>query len=232
MDKREIKIEFVVFHADNFTIEVDLPNDIKFYEFCRFNDKQRFYVAICKNDSDFYTTLCKKSCFRCNRWIFGDYMILELRQCHPVEENLPLITLEELNQQFDQHIKNFYIKSERISKRNKEKNSLFTIFQPTRFGYYTESIAKPLGFVNKTGDDLSMKMAIIQKYSWLGDDFHNHVHRFEVGIFSLKRLMDEDTYKGQVITVSNTKDLEEEYNEEVKDLLDMDNFNYIDFREE
>ena len=44
MDKKEIKIgfEFVVYHADNFTVEIDLPNDIKFYEFCRFNDKQRF----------------------------------------------------------------------------------------------------------------------------------------------------------------------------------------------
>lgn len=247
-----INLECVVFYQDNFFTDIELPDDIKFYEFCRHNEKQRFYVTIYKNDDKLYEHL-GKTCGRCNRYVFGDYMILELRQCHPVNEDLPLMSLDDLNKLFDEHIKGYYIKSERPSRKktlerskdnpNKiellqdgkplelDTNWLYDTYIAINPVYYTEYIAKPLGFVIRTGEDLSMKFGVVRMYSWFNDDFHDHVHRFEIDIKEMK-LFDEDYSHDQKITISNSEEIKNEYKDEIRRLLDMDNYNHIDYRKE
>ena len=244
-----INLECVVFYGDNFFVDVELPDDIKFHEFCRYNHKQRFYVTICKDDKKLYRRLSEKMCGRCNCYVFGDYMILELHQCHPTNEDLPLISLDELNGLFDEHIKGYYIKSERPSKPktiekikgNKiesleeagpgEKNIGFINddYKHINPMYYTEYIAKPLGFVDNVGEYLSMVFGIITLRSWLSDEYQ--IHSFEVKITQMKNF-DVSFKDGQKITISNSKDIEKEYQEEIAKLLEMDNFNHIDYREE
>ena len=248
----KINLECVVFYQNNFFVDIELPDDIKFYEFCRHNDKQRFYVTIYKNDDELYKHL-GKTCGRCNRYVFGDYMILELRQCHPVNEDLPLMSLDDLNKLFDKHIKGYYIKSERPSrektleksKSNPNKIELLQDGKPLEMDpnwlmeeyiamfpiKYTEYIAKPLGFVDRTGEDLSMKFGVICIYSWFDDGFHNHVHRYEIDIKELK-LFSEDYSHGQKIIISNSEEIKNEYQNEIHKLLDMDNYNHIDYRRE
>lgn len=247
----KVNLECVVFYQNNFFTDIELPDDIKFYEFCRHNDKQRFYVTIIKKDDELYEHLTSKMVGRSDRHVFGDYMILELRQCHPVNEDLPLMTLDDLNKLFDEHIKGYYIKSERPSrektleksKNNPNKIELLQDGKPVELDanwiaeqyiamcpiYYTEYIAKPLGFVNRTGEDLCMKFAVIRMYSWFDDSFHNHVHRFEIDIKELK-LFDDDWTHGQKITISNSEEIKKEYEDEIVRLHNMDNYSHIDYR--
>lgn len=249
----KVNLECVVFYQDNFFTDIELPDDIKFYEFCRHNDKQMFYVTICKNDDELYKNISDAMVGRSNRYIFGDYMILELRQCHPVNEDLPLMSLDDLNKLFDEHIKGYYIKSERPSrektleksKNNQNKIELLQDGKPVELDanwiaeqymamcpiYYTEYIAKPLGFVDRIGENLCMKFAVIRMYSWFDDGFHNHVHRFEIDIKELS-LFDEDWSHGQKITISNSEEISYEYDKAIENLLEMDNYNYKDYRKE
>lgn len=249
----KIKFECVVYYGDNFFVDLELPDDIKFYEFFRYNEKQRFYVTIIKKDDELYEHLTSKMVGRCHRYIFGDYMILELSQCHPVNEDLPLMSLDDLNKLFDKHIKGYYIKSERPSrektleksKNNPNKIELLLDGKPVELDanwiaeqyismcpiYYTEYIAKPLGFVDRTGQDLCMKFGVIRMYSMFDDGFFHHIHRFEVDIKKLT-LFDEDWSHGQKITISNSEEISYEYDKAIENLLEMDNYDYKDYRKE
>ena len=247
----KIRLECVVFYQDNFFTDIELPDDIKFYEYCRHNEKQRFYATICPKDIDLYNQINKEMCGRSRHYDFGDYMILELRQCHPVNEDLPLMSLDDLNKLFDEHINGYYIKSERPSrtksiKKNKDnKIEILKDGKPIEMGldwlydtymvlnpaYYLEYIAKPLGFVDRIGEDLCMKFAVIRMYSWFDDSFHNHVHRFEIDIKELK-LFDEDWSHGQKITISNGIEIQDEYETAIDSLLKMDNYKHIDYRKD
>lgn len=249
----KIKFECVVYYDDNFFVDIELPDDIKFYEYFRHNDKQRFYVTICPKDIDLYKQINKEMCGRSCHYDFDDYMILNIRQCHPVNEDLPLMSLDDLNKLFDEHIKGYYIKSERPSREKtieKSKNNpnkiellldgktveldanwiaeQYMVMCPI---YYTEYIAKPLGFVDKTGEDLSMKFGVIRMYSMFDDGFFHHIHRFEVDIKELK-LFDEDYSHNQKITISNSEEISYEYDKAIENLLEMDNYEYKDYRNE
>lgn len=249
----KINLECVVFHQDNFFTDIELPDDIKFYEFCRHNDKQRFYVTIYKKDEELFKHINKEMVGRSNHYDFGDYMILELHQCHPVNEDLPLMALDDLNKLFDNHIKGYYIKAERPSRektleKSKNNPNKIQLLQDGKFLeldaqwlletylvmspiYYTEYIAKPLGFVDRTGENLSMKFAVIRMNSWFDDSSHNHIHRFEIDIKELS-LFEEDYSHGQKITVSNSKEIQDEYITAINNLLQMDNYEHINYRNE
>ena len=190
-----MKIECTVIWGDNFVIEVELPDDIKFHKYCSYNDKQNFYVSIYKNDCELYDHLYKKMCGRVSKDVFGDYMILQLHECKFLSE-INLISFDDICDMFNEHIKGYYIKM--------EKDGIL------------EYIAKPLSFYEHSGSELDFTVAIITKLNLFGN-----CNRFEIINQPLSYFRDNAYFKEKV-TISNSVDIQIEY-ENIKDeVFNMD----------
>lgn len=234
-----VKMQCTVFYGDNFVENFVIPNDMKFTEMYRYKrddgkfESQRFYISIYDKDDFVKESLAKQLCGRVSVYDFDSKMIVEVRQCAPINEDLPLISIDELNEQYSDFINQYYIKSIRLRKDyealsreifgssiidlneniindmiDEVKNRLKTLTNilSTTEQYYTEYIAHPLSFTFE-GEDISMKCGVVYFKSWLNDQ--KIIDNIEIINIKLSALLSSDYWHGQKIIIS--KDLKDEY---------------------
>ena len=98
---KTIRIESVNFYGENWQEDLIIPDDMVFVECSKYYNhkleqyQQRFYAALYPYDETYYNQkhIIRESIYNIN----NEFILIQLHNCFPVNEDIPLIDFEELN---------------------------------------------------------------------------------------------------------------------------------------
>ena len=187
---KEIILENINFWGENWNSTLIIPDDMVFVEVYRHKtndgkDPQRFYASFYPYDEKIYKELIniRTSVYNVlNTWIY-----IELSNVNPVNEDIPLISMEEFN--------NRYVRPKKITKEGNPVNDLDFFIDPEKiFGkdksfWYTISMSKPLRFCGNS-EHLQIEIADVDFTAWL--DENTEIKAIMVAYRDFKTFLSDD----------------------------------------
>lgn len=190
---KKYTFEKTVLYGDNYNKVLNLPDDIVFCEWTRYNENQRFIFSVVRDPSDEMRSVFSSNFF--NVYTLGNLLIGTLPNVKPISI-IPEIGIDQMNEQFAPDLRKMYVVSECMNaqyqalhrdlmrmciKDNVEelKNCLETpeaqelmkkleTVQPK----YIEAIIRPIKFIKHGGNDFGPTILCdcAQFRSWLDSE--------------------------------------------------------------
>ena len=228
---REILLENVNFYGANWNSILSIPDDMVFVEINRYKgkdgiDKQRFYSGFYPFDKNLYKSITERQS-RINAYnILDTWLYVEIYNAYPVNEDLPLISMEEFNKQYLPWFKKYiieYVGPKRVTYNWHEKlisalqtGELITDAIFTEDPYYTIAMDKILQF---TGHDehLQINVAEVTFKSWINED--DDYNKMEIYTRKFSTILTDDLIiKGKYI-FQDSEEAKNKFNNRIKELI-------------
>lgn len=235
----EILFEHVNFYGENWRTTAKFPDDIVFVEVDRYKveegvDHQRFYAAFYPYSKEVWNMLSKQS-VRFSTYNFLDkWILIEIWNAYPVNEDLPLISMDEFNEKW-LPVFNKYIYEKVGSKRILE-DAVFEIrkalkenrlpdlseLENMKDPYFTVCMYKILKFKGHN-DHLLAECAYVAFTSWASEDKEIK----EIGVFdeNFKRFFNDDVAHNDKFIISDSQEAWDKFRKRKEEILMYCGFN-------
>lgn len=111
---KKYTFEQTVLYGNNYNKTLTFPDNVKFCEWTRYNDKQRFLFSVVKDPSDEMRSLFSSNFSRTLK--LGNLLIGILSNVMPIS-NIPEMTIDEVNELYSSELRKMYIVSECINQQ-------------------------------------------------------------------------------------------------------------------
>lgn len=206
-------------------INITVPNDFKFIIFDKYNEKQQFIMFVEYYDDEIYKMINSSRYNYCiNLDKIGNLMIGWLSNVQPLQE-LPYITIDELNQKYGKDLNNTYIELYKYKDIDAENlmdltnNELVGLFEKNKI--FIESYHLKEFVYSEKRNEPQILVSIVSNHNWLTDVDLNWILIETVSISNLVKNYHEDFEYKVYYKDEDLMEVKNRFNNRINEIINM-----------